>query len=154
MAMASHTAGHAPATTQRGNRFYALILRTLCILFGLRVLGQAVQCWAPQPFLPPFDAFQGSDLPYWLLLSTQLGLLAAMLGVTSRVSWGAARKSMRSARAFAWFGGVYMVGSLARIALGLSWSEAPAWFTAWIPAIFHVVLAAFALTLAAYHSRA
>ena len=154
MALASQTAGPAPSSAQRSNRFYALILRTLCILFTVRVLAQAVQCWAPQTFLPPFDAFQGSDLPYAFLLTTQLVLIALMLGVTSRVAWGVVRKSASSHRAYAWFGGIYMTGSVARIVVGLTWLEAPAWFTAWIPAFFHVVLAAFALTLAAYHARA
>jgi membrane protease YdiL (CAAX protease family) len=116
------------------------------------VLGQAIQLWAPQPFLPAFDAFQGSNLPYGLLLSTQLVLIALMAGVASRVWWGALRKSARSARVLGCIGGIYLLGSLGRIGLGLTLSQPSPWFTAWIPAIFHVVLAAFALTLAAYHA--
>jgi hypothetical protein len=45
-----------------------------------------------------------------------------------------------------------MGGSLARLAVGLVFDQAPAWFTAWIPGAFHVVLAAFVLTLASYHA--
>ena len=118
----------------------------------MRALGQAVQRWTPQPFLPPFDAFQGSDLPYWLLLSSQLLILALMIGVTSRVWWGALRKSPRSARVLGWVGSLYMTGSIVRLAIGFAVPEAPAWFTTWIPALFHVVLAGFVLTLAAYHA--
>ena len=54
-------------------------------------------------------------------------------------------------RILAWIGGIYMAGSLARLAVGLAVTDAPPWFTAWISAVFHVVLAGFVLTLAAYH---
>src|ERR1700694_2953241 len=92
MAMASHFAEHGPGGA-RGNRFYALILAALCALFALRVAGQAVQRWAPLSFLPPFEAFQGSHLPYWMLLSIQLILLILMVGVTSRADGGVVQKT-------------------------------------------------------------
>jgi len=44
--------------------------------------------------------------------------------------------------------------SVGRIVVGLSVPAAPAWFSTWIPAVFHVVLAAYVLTLAHYHRRA
>lgn len=53
----------------------------------------------------------------------------------------------------AWIGGVYMLGSLLRIVVGLVLPTAPAWFSTWIPALFHVVLAGFMLTLSYYHLR-
>jgi hypothetical protein len=149
--MASHASGHAFGA-QRENRLFALILGLLCVLFALRVAGQAIQRWVPLSFLPPFDAFQGSKLPYALLLSIQFVLLALMLGVTSRVYGGALRKSARAAHTLGWIGGIYMAGSVVRLAVGLAFDEAPAWFTAWIPAGFHFVLAAFVLTLAAYYA--
>jgi hypothetical protein len=152
MANAPNGAGHRAVIAQRTNRLYALILASLCALFGLRVLGQAIQLWAPQRLLPAFDSFQGSNVAYGLLLSTQLVLIALMVGVTSRILWGALQKSARSARLLGCIGGIYMAGSLGRIGLGLTLSQPSPWFTAWIPAIFHVVLAAFILTLAAYHA--
>ena len=39
---------------------YAALLWLLTMAFAMRVLGQALQRWAPQPLLPPFDAFQGA----------------------------------------------------------------------------------------------
>jgi hypothetical protein len=152
MAMASHSPRQNAFRAQRGNRFYALILGSLCVLFALRVVGQAVQRWLPLSFLPPSDAFQGSGLPYGLLLAIQLVILALMFGITSRVYGGALRKSARAARRLGWIGCIYMGASLARLAIGIVWDQAPAWFTAWIPGAFHVVLAAFVLTLAAYHA--
>jgi len=111
--------------SRMGAKSCAGVLWSLSFLFALRLLGQAVQRWAPQDFLPVFGAFQGSELPYWLLLSAQL----------------------------AWAGVIYMAGSLARIAVGLAVPAAPDWFRTWIPAVFHVVLAAYVLTLALCHRR-
>jgi hypothetical protein len=131
-------------------RLYAGLLWLLSFLFTLRVLGQALQRWLPQPFLPPFNAFQGSGLPYWLLLSAQLGILAVMVHVSLGVQAGTLTSSRRTGNALAWFGQIYMAGSLLRIAIGLALPAAPAWFSTWIPAFFHVVLAGFVLTLSSY----
>jgi hypothetical protein len=133
-------------------RRYALLLGLLTFLFALRTAGQAIQRWAPVDWLPPFRDFQGSALPYWLLLAIQLLLLALMIAVTCDVEAGHRRRNPRASRILRWIGGLYMAGALGRIAVGLALPGAPAWFTTWIPAIFHVVLAAFVLTLAAYHA--
>jgi hypothetical protein len=136
------------------NRNYALILACLAGLFALRVMGQAIQSWTPLAALPPFESFQGSRIPYCALLSTQLILIVIMMRVTSRVATGAMPRSARTAHVLGWAGGVYMVGSLVRIAIGLLIENAPAWFSAWISGVFHLVLAAFVLTLSAYHAGA
>jgi hypothetical protein len=115
------------------------------LLFSLRVAGQAIQRWAPQPWLPPFDAFQGSSLPYWFLLSVQLLILGAMVFCNLR--------RPRSGRVLLWLGGLYMAGSLLRIIVGLALPDAHPWFRAWIPGAFHVVLAAYLLALAIFHPR-
>ena len=130
-----------------------VFLWTLSLLFALRVLGQAVQRWAPQPFLPPFDEFQGSSLSYWFLLSAQMLILSAMALFSWRAQSGMLAPNRRAARVLAWFGGLYMAASLGRIVVGLAIPAAPDWFRTWIPAIFHVVLAGFVLTLAVYHRR-
>jgi hypothetical protein len=136
------------------NHTYALILACLAGAFALRVIGQAIQRWTPLAALPPFDSFQGSRIPYWALLSTQLVLIVIMTRVTSRVATGALPRSARAARVLGWAGGVYMAGSLVRIAIGVLIENAPAWFSAWISGVFHLVLAAFVLTLSAYHAGA
>ena len=136
-----------------GVRGYAFLLWGLTLLFALRVLGQALQRWLPQEFLPPFAAFQGSALPYWLLLSTQLLILAVMVSVSRRVQTGVLAPHKRSGTILTWAGAVYMAVALGRLALGLMMNEAPAWFHAWIPAIWHVVLAGFVLTIARFHRR-
>ncbi len=132
---------------------YAALLWLLAGLFGLRVLGQAVQYWAPQPALPPFEAFQGSGLPYPLLLTAQLVILAWMGRLAWRISGRQMRPRQHTGRILAWLGWLYFAGMLARLAIGRAFDTGSPWFEAWIPAIFHLVLAAFVLTMAAYHQR-
>ena len=130
---------------------FASLLWLETFVFALRVCGQALQRWAPQPFLPVFDAFQGSGLPYSLLLSAQAVILIVMIAFARRVQIGSLIPNARAAMALLWAGGIYMAGSIGRIVVGLTVATAPAWFSTWIPAVFHVVLAAYVLTLAYYH---
>jgi hypothetical protein len=134
-------------------RAYAAACWSLSALFAARVLGQAVQRWMPQPSLPPFEAFQGSRLPYWLLLSVQLLILVVMVRVAGRVQTGRLAPSRRAGLSLAWAGAVYMAFALGRIAVGLGVPDAHAWFKTWIPAFFHLVLASFVLAVSLYHLR-
>jgi hypothetical protein len=135
----------------RTARKYPALLWLLSFLFALRVLGQALQRWLPQPFLPPFNAFQGSGLPYWLLLSAQILILGLMIHTSRGVQTGSLIARHRTSIVWACIGWLYLTGSLARIAIGLALPDAHAWFSSWIPAFFHIVLAGFVLTLAYYH---
>jgi hypothetical protein len=130
------------------------LLWTLSCLFALRVFAQALQRWLPQSFLPPFGRFQGSSLPYPVLLSAQFLILAAMLRYSWKAHFAALTANRRVTKTLFWCGAIYMVGSVARIAIGLTISIAPPWFSAWISAVFHLVLAGFVLTLAWTHHRA
>lgn len=129
-----------------------MLLWLLSLLFALRVLGQAVQFWTTVPWLPSFASFQGSGLPYWALLSAQVLILSLMVRHSSRVQAGRVAPRRETGRVLRLLGGVYLAGSLARIAMGLI-PGAPRWFRAWIPGAFHVVLAGYVVTLAAYHLR-
>lgn len=137
----------------RRSRRYVLVLALLTSLFALRVLGQAIQRWSAQAFLPEFDKFQGSNVPYWVLLMMQLVILALMARATVQVALDRPARNPRTSTIIGWVGGIYMLGSLGRLAVGVTLADAPAWFTAWIPAAFHVVLAGFMLTLADYYAR-
>lgn len=129
------------------------LLWVLLLLFAFRVAGQAVQKWQPQAYLPTFGEFQGSGIPYPALLAIQLVILAVMSRVCWRVHSGTLVPSHRTGGILRAFGGLYMAGSLARIAIGLLMPDAPNWFTAWIPAFLHVVLATFVLVVAQCHLR-
>ena len=145
--------GNGGRSASAGSFMTAALLWSLTALFALRVLGQAMQRWWPQSFLPPFDAFQGSGLGYPLLLSAQLIILVLMVRAALRVGAGTFGPSPRQRRILMGFGALYMAGSVLRIAIGLAWPTAAHWFTAWIPACFHLVLAAFVIVLALHARR-
>jgi hypothetical protein len=130
---------------------YCLLLGLQTFIFAVRVAGQAIQRWMPQPGLPPFEAFQGSPLPYSVLLASQLILLAMMAVYTMRLARARLAPDHRAGVLLAWLGGIYMTVAVTRIAIGLWVPDAAAWFTVWIPALLHVVLASYVLTLAHYH---
>ena len=132
---------------------YATLLWLIAGLFGLRVVGQAIQYWVPHPALPPFEAFQGSGLPYPLLLSVQLVILVWMGRLAWRISARRMRARQHAGRLLAWFGWLYFACMLARLVIGRAFDTGSPWFEAWIPAVFHLVLAVLVLTLAAYHQR-
>jgi hypothetical protein len=120
-------------------------------LFALRVAGQMVQRWIPQSWLPPFAEWQGSTIAYPALLAIQFVILGAMACAASGAWSGATRPRRATMLWAAALGAVYMLASIARIAIGYLVDAAPAWFTARISGAFHIVLASFVLALAAYH---
>jgi hypothetical protein len=140
------------AVMSRRRPMLAGFMWLLTLLFLLRVLGQLVQYSAAHPALPPFESFQGSNLPYWVLLPAQIVILFLMALYSWRVQAGSGSASPRAGRVLAWLGGFYLAVSLGRIAVGLAVEGAPSWFTAWISAALHVVLAAFVLSLAYHHA--
>ena len=126
------------------------MLWLLSFLFALRVLGQAIQFWATVAWLPGFESFQGSGLPYCALLSAQVLILIFVARQSWRVQRGMVEPRRDRGNVLLWLGGTYLAGSFLRIAVGLV-PGASGWFRAWIPGAFHVVLAGYALTLGAYH---
>lgn len=127
-------------------------MAALAALFAVRVVGQALQRWAPQAWLPPADAFQGSGTPYVALLASQLVILALMARFAIRVARGTHPRRPGLGLAMAWLGALYLAGSVARLVIGAAIPSAPPWFHAWIPGMFHLVLAT-AVLVAAWHHR-
>jgi hypothetical protein len=89
-----------------------------------------------------------------MLLSAQLLIFSIMLRCSWKAQRGTLALSSRAATALRWCGAIYMAASLARLDVGLAFAAAPPWFHAWISEVFHLVLAGFVLTLAAFHRRA
>lgn len=139
----------APSVTASGWHLPVMVAAT--VLFALRVAAQVVQRWAPVAWLPPAGAFQGSGLPYPLLLTAQLAILALMLRAGGRLAAGVLVPRVVLGRRLCACGVLYLTLSLARLAVGLAAPEAAAWFRAWIPGLFHLVLAGFVLTLGHFH---
>ena len=122
----------------------------LAALFVLRVLAQAVQWAGPVPFLPPFDTWQGSGLPYPALLVSQVlivGLLARALAVVRSRSITPATWKHRACFVL---GGAYFAAMAFRLAAGLTFLSDVGWFAESLPALFHLVLATFVLLFGHY----
>ena len=134
-------------------RAYARALGALAGLFALRVAAQALHRWLPADTAPAGLSYRGV-LPDGLLLAIQVFILALMISIACEVGAGLRRRNQRAARVLGLVGAIYLAGSLARIVAGLVLPHATPWFTAWVPALFHVVLALFIVTLAAYHATA
>lgn len=132
--------------------FLPALLWLLTAAFAARVAGQAIQSVWPQTFLPSFAAFQGSRLPYPVLLATQIAILATMIRFTARIHAGTLIPSRQAARILGLLGGLYLAVAIGRIVIGLVVPQAPPWFSTWIPALLHVALASWVLLVAGYHS--
>jgi len=130
---------------------HVALLALFTTLFASRVAAQLVQYASSTRFLPPFEAWQGSGLAYPLLLASQLAILVAMVWGTSAVCRRPrARKS--AGRWLIVLGAVYFSSMALRLVLGLTVLSDLAWFAKPLPALFHLVLAAYVLTLGHYHS--
>ncbi len=113
----------------------------LSMAFLLRVIGQAVQWWVPQPWLPPFDAWQGSGIPYPVLLAFQAAILVLQAYVLTRMAQAHRMMGLRASRALIVLGAVYFAVMALRLLAGLAiWTDTH-WFTSWISIVFHLVLA-------------
>lgn len=138
--------------SQAASAVHVTLLGLFLALFALRVTAQLVQYATPTRLLPPFDAWQGSGLSYPVLLASQLLILVAM-------AWGAgavhrrARPRKRVGRWLVVLGAVYFGSMSARLVLGLTVFADIAWFAKPLPAVFHLALAGYVLTLGHYHLR-
>ena len=124
-----------------------LLLWTLLLLFALRVVGQLLVVAGAAPFLPPMDEWQSGLLPYPMLLTSQI-LILALLGTVcvqfSRGSGDFVRYQPWMATPLWIFGWAYAIGMIVRY--GLLRRDA-------IPVVFHIVLATFVLVVAQHHRR-
>jgi hypothetical protein len=126
----------------------------LWVLTGLflgRVVGQVLVVLGLAPSLPPMREWQSGLLPYPLLLLAQIGLLAVMTRINLN-------------RAFApgghWrnklliFGIVYAAAMIARYFISGALHPERRWLPPGVlPVFFHLVLAAYVLTLSRFVPR-
>lgn len=129
-------------TTSHYRALSLLAVATLSAAFLLRVAGQALQRWFPQEFLPSFNAWQGSDIPYPALLTCQVVILALLGAAICSMVHRARALGTLSSRCVVVVGWAYFVVMLARLGLGLTILADSGWFTAWISALLHLDLAA------------
>lgn len=136
---------------------YATVLWVLLGLFVLRVIGQIpVMLWHPR-WLPAAKEWYSGILSYPVLLPIQIVFIAVMVAMilgVSNASGTAAAGAPRGVGAGAnggaagdiaalvvWFSYVYAAGMLVRFVVWLR--RPPERRRAWIPIVFHIVLAGF-----------
>ena len=126
----------------------------LTVAFALRVTGQIIQRWAPVSFLPAFDVWQGSGLPYPVLLAFQVSIVVLAVAVTLRMTRGSRLIGKRWTVPVLLAGVVYFTVMFARLILGFTVLSNNTWFDRPIPSAFHLVLATQLMLIAAYqHHR-
>lgn len=130
---------------------FAKALWFLLALFACRVVAQPAQLWLRVPWLPAFDAWHSGALPYWLLLTLQLLILTMQVRIAVAVGAGRMTPSRRAARWSLILGATYFAAMLARLALGMTVLASSRWFSAWLPTVFHLVLASFVLLVGMFH---
>ncbi len=136
---------------QHLSKRYAPWLWLLLGLFTLRVITQLLLTRFEFPFIPAFEQWHSAAMPYWLLLLSQIVILAVMVRVSLNFSRGSVASNRRLGVGLAVFGIIYLIIMLIRLLLGLTVFADSRWFTNWIPTFFHIVLACFVLLVATFH---
>ncbi|MDX1253224.1 MAG: hypothetical protein IDH49_13430 [Gammaproteobacteria bacterium] len=130
---------------------YRVALWSLTGLFVARVAGQLLQRWHEVSWLPPFDSWQGSRLPYGWLFAAQVAIIVIMARLNFIYSSASVPRRLSRGRLFLALGSVYFVTMLGRWIVGMMNLSDAVWFHRHIPTLFHVVLASYILLLGAYH---
>ena len=126
----------------------------LCIclfLFMFRVVAQWVQQYYLVSFLPPFEKWYSGVTPYPQLLASQVVIIAALLLVIILFIKGKPAPKHKLGIGLLIWGGTYFSVMLFRFIAGLTFAADNVWMNAPIPAVFHLVLAAFLLLLGKFH---
>jgi hypothetical protein len=137
------------------NVSYPIVLGTLAFLFCLRVAGQALVYFLGIGFLPPMERWHSGLLPYPVLLTAQIALIAILLKIVWDVSRGAgffADLQPRTGRILKILAYVYASAMVVRYAVTMILHPEYLWFTGTIPIWFHFVLAAFLFTLGKFNA--
>ncbi|WP_428097380.1 hypothetical protein [Candidatus Rariloculus sp.] len=131
--------------THRKRFFWFMLL--LAVLFVLRVFAQLLQAVHPVSVLPPFEVWQSGIIAYPVLLSAQIMIIVFLATVLWRVGTQAGSPRRWKYRLCFALGGVYFGLMAFRFVTGLTVFADVPWFSKSVPAFFHMVLAAFLLTL-------
>ena len=111
-----------------GRRRHFPLMLLLTGLFALRVAAQLVQAVHQVSFLPSFEAWQGSNIPYPALLGLQACIVCVLVVVLWRVKADAiAPRPWKHQACFA-LGGLYFALMAFRLIAGLTFLTEYAWF--------------------------
>jgi hypothetical protein len=138
------------AERERARR-HAIWLMVLLALFVFRVLAQLLQWFFATAWLPSFEAWHSGTLPYPVLVGTQIAIIMVAIWLIRGLWRAAIEPRALLGRVLTWFGAVYFIGSVLRLLAGLTFGRDHAFLGAYLPGIFHVVLAVMVLTAANFH---
>ena len=124
---------------------YRALLSALTAVFAVRIVMQAMAANWDVAVLPPFEAWHSETMPYAVLLSLQLIILALMmLGCLVLPRIGKSRKVSGFLAAIASVYGALMVS---RMAVGIFQLSKHNWFDGAVPTAFHFVLVFYLLIM-------
>jgi hypothetical protein len=138
----------AAAAGKLGDRTASFFLLIFSVLFLFRVLGQIVVLRRAPSWLPPME--QWNLMPYALLLPIQIVFLAVMAWIDVdlfRREGFFAGGGSETGWFLIGFSFVYAGSMAVRYIVRMVRRPGQRWFGGTIPIVFHVVLAAFCLTL-------
>ena len=132
---------------------YAAALWVLLLLFVARVVGQVIVVLAHPRWLPAMKQWYSGLLPYPVLLPVQFLYIVVMTWIAldfTRGSGAFVTPRPLLGAALVWVSYVYAAGMVVRFVIWLR--TPPSERRAWIPIIFHIVLAAFLWVFASWHA--
>ena len=103
------------------------------------------------PLLPEFEAWHSGVLPYWLLVVSQVAILALLAWTARQFTSGAVQPWRPAGLAALTFGALYFTTMVVRLLLGLTLLSDRRWFASRLPTVFHLVLASYLLVFAWFH---
>jgi uncharacterized protein len=125
-------------------------LLLLLILFCFRILAQFLQSITNIPLLPPFHVWHSSTIPYVWLLGSQIFIIVLSIAVIAQIRRGSYMCRNWRGKFLIWSGAIYFTLMCLRFVLSITIFRSHPWFGATLPAVFHVVLAGFLITLGIY----
>jgi len=134
---------------------YSTILALLATAFLGRVLGQFLVACSEVRGLPPMQEWYSGLIPYPILFSIQLAILALQFEISRQLWVGCGRfteKHERLGNSLKWFSLVYFLVMVIRYVVTMWYFPERRWFGGTIPIFFHWVLAAY-IYLFSRHQR-
>ncbi len=138
---------------EKSTKLYGYGLLALWLVFCFRVGAQLLQRFSPVSFLPDFEAWHSGALPYGLLVTLQILIIAFCFRIIFTFLKGTVHPETRSGKLYLIFGLTYFSIMLFRLGAGLTFAPDHPWLGARIPTIFHLVLASFLLVVGQFHFK-
>jgi putative CocE/NonD family hydrolase len=130
---------------------YKAILWILLAFFCFRVCAQLFQFFFHSDYLPDFNEFQSGTLSYSMLVFFQLVIIAIYLTTCIRVNNNTFIVNREKGKRLLILGIIYLTVMAVRYILQMSMFPSERWFGGSIPIFFHMVLAAFIITIGLYN---